>query len=333
MLVGTAGHITGTNQDATKEAGEPNHAGTTGGASVWYRFTAPTAGTLTFDTAGSTFDTVLAAYTGTSVGTLTERGVNDDSTGSLQSRIEAMPVRAGTTYAIAVDGFAGATGAIAFNWTFTPTVASTVGVSGCIATEAHGCVFTLTRSGSTSGTVSVRTATVPGSATAADFTTRSSKVTFTAGVVTKTVTVALTDDDLTEANESFTLALSDPVGTTLGADGRGTVRDGTIVVTAPFSSTEAATIGRAASRFGAPGDGLRKGARVVRFLDVLAQPTGLAPVRPAPTSSGPVTLTARYSQSEGTAMRELAARLGLTVRSFHVFGARVLEFADAATPR
>ena len=38
--------VTGSNSNATKQVGEPNHAGNAGGKSVWWRWTAPAAGTL-----------------------------------------------------------------------------------------------------------------------------------------------------------------------------------------------------------------------------------------------------------------------------------------------
>ena len=46
-LSGREASASGTNKDATKEAGEPAHAGKTGGASVWYRWTAPASGKAT----------------------------------------------------------------------------------------------------------------------------------------------------------------------------------------------------------------------------------------------------------------------------------------------
>ena len=49
---------------ATKEEGEPNHAGQPGGASYWYSYTAHRRSTLQFDTTNSTFNTILAVYTG-----------------------------------------------------------------------------------------------------------------------------------------------------------------------------------------------------------------------------------------------------------------------------
>src|SRR5262249_27185304 len=74
QIGGCSGTITGTNLGATKEAGEPVHVSTTPGStkSVWYKWLAPSTGTVTIDTVGSIdtfgieFDTILAVYTGTS---------------------------------------------------------------------------------------------------------------------------------------------------------------------------------------------------------------------------------------------------------------------------
>jgi ribosomal 30S subunit maturation factor RimM len=107
---GTA--VKGTNVGATKEAGEPNHAGNAGGKSVWWTWTAPASGTVTIDTLGSDFDTLLGVYTGTDVNALTEVASNDDiGFVNLDSEVTFNAV-AGTTYRIAVDGFNGAAGQI-----------------------------------------------------------------------------------------------------------------------------------------------------------------------------------------------------------------------------
>src|SRR5688572_8923115 len=76
---GGAGAVTGTNIDATVEPGEPGHGGP-GGASVWYRWTAPTTGIGIFDVCGpeTDFDTILAVYTGTTVDKLDAWNSNDD---------------------------------------------------------------------------------------------------------------------------------------------------------------------------------------------------------------------------------------------------------------
>jgi hypothetical protein len=111
-LSGGSASVTGSNVNATKESGEPNHAGNAGGHSVWYFWTAPGNTPVVVDTVGSGFDTLLAVYRGTSVNALTAVGSNDDiGSGNLQSRVTFTPV-AGTTYRIAVDGYNGASGGI-----------------------------------------------------------------------------------------------------------------------------------------------------------------------------------------------------------------------------
>jgi len=108
MLNGACGQVTGNNLNATKEPGEPNHAGNTGGASVWYTWTAPASGSATFTTEGSNFDTLLGVYTGSSVGSLTLVASNDDVNFPTDSTSSVtFNVVAGTTYDIAVDGYYG----------------------------------------------------------------------------------------------------------------------------------------------------------------------------------------------------------------------------------
>jgi hypothetical protein len=96
---------------ATSEAGEPDHAGESNGESVWFRWTAPAPGTVSFDTCGPDFDplqfdTVLAAYVGSSVNHLLPVSSNDDAEdcSDFGSRI-VYPVTPGVTYSIAVAGF------------------------------------------------------------------------------------------------------------------------------------------------------------------------------------------------------------------------------------
>lgn len=91
--------ISGANQGATKEAGEPNHAGYTGGKSVWYSWTAPTTGECTVSLANTSFPPVLGIYTGQSVNTLSQVG-----SGAFGSAAN-FQVTAGTSYHFAVDGY------------------------------------------------------------------------------------------------------------------------------------------------------------------------------------------------------------------------------------
>ena len=98
--------VTGYNTNATKQAGEPNHAGNIGGRSIWWRWTAPSAGTVDLDTRGSYSDTTLGVYTGSSVGALTTIASNDDiNPGIVQASTLIFPATSGTTYFFAVDGF------------------------------------------------------------------------------------------------------------------------------------------------------------------------------------------------------------------------------------
>jgi Ca2+-binding RTX toxin-like protein len=107
---GDTNPTSGSNVDASKEAGEPNHAGDAGGASVWYRWTAPSSGPATVDTCDSDFDTLLAVYTGGSVSSLVEVGSSDDDCISGSGGFVEFAAQAGQLYWIAVDGFEGETG-------------------------------------------------------------------------------------------------------------------------------------------------------------------------------------------------------------------------------
>jgi hypothetical protein len=114
-LVGAPIVTNGSNAGATKQPGEPNHAGDAGGRSVWWSWTAPFTGSVIIRTTGSSFDTLLAVYTGDAVATLTVVAANDqdllDPLGGDTSRVK-FDAAAGTVYRVAVDGFSGASGSI-----------------------------------------------------------------------------------------------------------------------------------------------------------------------------------------------------------------------------
>jgi hypothetical protein len=116
-ISGVVGSHSDNNTYATKEPGEPDHAGNAGGHSLWYRWTAPASVPVIFDTVGSSFDTLLAVYTGDNVSTLTLVASNDDIDGAnnRQSSVTFTPAT-GTTYYVAVDGFGGAAGIVDLNW-------------------------------------------------------------------------------------------------------------------------------------------------------------------------------------------------------------------------
>jgi hypothetical protein len=82
-------------------------------------------------------------------------------------------------------------------------------------TPAHHATITVTRSGGSTGTVTVDYATSNGTATAgSDYTTASGTLTFADGVTSQTFDVPIIDDNLYEGNETVNLALSNPQGGT-----------------------------------------------------------------------------------------------------------------------
>ncbi len=102
-----------------KDPGEPNHCGVAGGASQWFAFQAEVDGVLALNTDGSTFDTVLAVYTGagSDFASLTPLVCDNDSgTNGVTSSLHFLST-AGTVYYIAVDGVNGASGTVVLNYT------------------------------------------------------------------------------------------------------------------------------------------------------------------------------------------------------------------------
>ena len=111
---GNRGTVKGSNAGCGVETGEPTHAGSRS-RSVWWTYTAPSTGQVTVDTFGSAFDTVLAVYTGNTVGALTLVNSNDDTAPGSQSKV-TFTATGGQRYRIAVDGWSGTTGEIKLNW-------------------------------------------------------------------------------------------------------------------------------------------------------------------------------------------------------------------------
>ena len=122
-IAGATGSVTGSTVNATAEPGEPIHSGLSCCAndnehSIWYRWTATVSGEAFFTTEGSSYDTVLRAYTGASVDALVSQDVywNDANPWTTWSRVELRNVTAGTTYYLAVDAANGETGPVQLNW-------------------------------------------------------------------------------------------------------------------------------------------------------------------------------------------------------------------------
>lgn len=91
------------------------------GKNVWYQFTAPASGTITADTVGSSYDTILTAYTG-ACGALSEvwGGCNDDFQPPDRTSRVQIPVTAGTTYFFQASAYNSDGGTLAFHLDYAP---------------------------------------------------------------------------------------------------------------------------------------------------------------------------------------------------------------------
>jgi hypothetical protein len=99
--------------------------GITGYKSVWFKYTAPSNGTIMLDTIGSNYDTIMGIWQG-SRGSLTNIACNDDGGGNLTSKISNTSVVQGQTYYIEVSGYSSFTGAaLTLNLAQTPAATPT----------------------------------------------------------------------------------------------------------------------------------------------------------------------------------------------------------------
>jgi hypothetical protein len=112
---------------SVKQPGEPNHCGIPGGASQWYLYEAPEDGIASINTDGSTFDTILAIYTGTGESFASLVPVTCDNNSGTNGRTSAVsfPAKVGTPYFVAVDGVNGATGVVYLNYTLLKPISLT----------------------------------------------------------------------------------------------------------------------------------------------------------------------------------------------------------------
>lgn len=106
---------------ATKQPGEPNHAGDPGGASVWFEWTAPETGSVQMSACEAEFSPLLAVYVGDTLAQLTPIASAVGSPGAqcptdpLATGQVGFDIHEGVTYDIAVDGVGGASGRYDFD--------------------------------------------------------------------------------------------------------------------------------------------------------------------------------------------------------------------------
>jgi hypothetical protein len=129
VISSTSGEVIANNARATRQAGEPQHAGQPGNNSVWYKWVAPEDGTYSFTTSGSIpnqstaevklLDTLLAIYQDGPLNNLQIEAANDDARVFDKGSNLTFSAKAGRTYLIAVDskaGIASNTGLIKLRW-------------------------------------------------------------------------------------------------------------------------------------------------------------------------------------------------------------------------
>ena len=122
LLEGSKGTLSLNTGGTTVEAGEPNHGCYGPYGSAWFSYVAETAGSLRLDSTGSSFDNMLAVYSGSSLGGLKQVGFGDDESG--ENAIATVSIAAGQRVVIASDGCGyygahGQQGVLALSWLFT----------------------------------------------------------------------------------------------------------------------------------------------------------------------------------------------------------------------
>ena len=109
LLTGAQGSSSGINDEASRELDEPDHAGNTGGKSVWYVWHCSSGGILSLSVANASFGYSLAVYTGKTLSALTPIV-------AAQNASLTLGLTPGTVYRVAVEGLDGASGTFDLRW-------------------------------------------------------------------------------------------------------------------------------------------------------------------------------------------------------------------------
>jgi uncharacterized delta-60 repeat protein len=120
-VTGSVFTVTGRNEAATADPGEPTHDGWDPHKSLWWSWTAPSSGFVTLDVSAD-FDAIVAVYTDAA----TLAGLQNWSSGSFTGGSGEIQffVDAGVRYAIALDGIQGASGTARLTWRLPMVVAN-----------------------------------------------------------------------------------------------------------------------------------------------------------------------------------------------------------------
>jgi hypothetical protein len=111
---------------STTQTGEDPICNVIGGGSQWISFAPSESGFLFLDTAGSSYDTVMAVFVrSTTNAGLSQIACNNDSATNVKTSSLIVPVQGGTTNFVVVDGVNGATGVLQLNYSMSTAVTMT----------------------------------------------------------------------------------------------------------------------------------------------------------------------------------------------------------------
>jgi hypothetical protein len=141
-------YLQGSILSATREPNEPAHGGVTEGNSVWWKWSAPSAGTLHSIVMTPYFKPRVSFYSGTTLSNLTE-------VATATNQLDAS-VTAGTPYRVAIDTADGRVGSFLFEFHFTPAPVPSPAMASssvdAVAAPAQGVSLQIRRGGATAKT-------------------------------------------------------------------------------------------------------------------------------------------------------------------------------------
>ncbi len=128
------GSYDGCTVGASSDGGQTCTPSSNGTPDVWFQYTAPSDGTLTFDTFGSALDTVLSVHDGCPGTIFNVVGCNDDLGAFFSESAVTVELVAGHTYRVRVGGKSGQVGAFTLNvGAFAPACPSDLDGDGAVS--------------------------------------------------------------------------------------------------------------------------------------------------------------------------------------------------------
>ena len=159
-VLAVSGSLTRSNIGAGRESNEPITSCCSIEATVWFKWTAPTSGRVTFHTGNSAIDTIAAIYTGTSLAALQLVAADDDNFGCGASSFIQFNAVAGTSYSVQIGSWDPADTTsnlhLTWNWSDTPKSANDdVANAATLPATAANTITNADNSGSTAEPTSI----------------------------------------------------------------------------------------------------------------------------------------------------------------------------------